>query len=131
MRLDVTSVLSDPAFQDQVTVIRNKSTPDTNGRVQLTPTTYTGVNAVVTQKNGNILRREAAGERIQGTIAVYTQFQLTDGRDQTSDLTADIVVYAGDQYTVTLVNDYSRWGKGWVSAVCEMIPVQPGDQPAP
>ncbi len=125
MRLDVTSVLANPAFADVIDVIRNVSVVDDHGYNTITPRTIKDVSAVVTQAGGDILRRQVAGEHIEGNISVYTRFHLTDGRDATRDLTADIVVYAGNKYTVANVKDYSRWGGGWVNATCELLPLEP------
>lgn len=126
MRLDVTDVLRDPAFKDVIDVIRNTSVVDDHGFNVVTPKTYRNVSAVVTQAGGDVLRRQIAGERIEGNISVYTMFRLTDGRDfANNDLTADIVIYDGNKYTVTSVKDYSRWGQGFVAATCELLPLQP------
>lgn len=93
---------------------------------QITPVTFADISAVVTQSSGDIARRETAGQRTEGTIQVYTEFQLSEGKDLGGDtLTADIVVYDGNQYTVYQVNDYSRWGRGFVSAMCSLIPLNP------
>ncbi len=128
MRLDVTPVLRSAAFADTIDVIRNTATVDDHGRNVITPKTIEGVSAVVTRAGGNILRREIAGEHIEGSISVYTHFRLTDGRDATHrDLSADIVVYDGNQYTVTVVKDYSRWGEGYVNATCELLPLEPAN----
>lgn len=129
MRLDVTEVLFDPEFMDTIDVVRNTESVDEHGLTILTPQTIRRVKAVITQHNGDILRREMAGQHVEGSISVYTTFELTDGRDiGHKELGADLVVYpsgTGDRYTVTKINNYMRYGRGFVSATCELLPLEP------
>lgn len=125
-RLDVTRVLKAPQFKDVIDVIRNAESVDENGMIQIANITYPNISAVVTQSSGDIGRREQAGQRVEGTIMVYTMFHLSEGKDLGGvTMVADIVVYDGVQYTVKQVNDYSRWGKGFVAALCSLIPLNP------
>lgn len=121
-QLDVTDVLTDPDFFDQLICIRNLEEVNAQGQSVITqpvggPITFYGV---VTSEQGDILERLAGAERIVGTILVITKFRLTDGR---LNQTADIVQWAGTQYTVKQVNDYSRYGQGFMEATCEIIPL--------
>lgn len=130
MRLDVIDVLYDPEFQDTIDVIRNQEVIDNSGVVTFVPNTIRNVKAVVTQQNGDLMRREMAGQFITGTIVVYTTFELSAGRDIASrELGADVVRYPsgseGDQYTVTKLKDYSRYGRGFYIAVCETLNLEP------
>ncbi|MFA9439406.1 hypothetical protein ACDA63_07195 [Uliginosibacterium sp. sgz301328] len=85
--------------------------------VSQTASTFSGV---VTSDNGDLLQRQGNSERIVGSITIHTTFRLIDG---TPDETADVVTWQGRDYTVTAVNDYSHFGRGFVCAKCELIPL--------
>ena len=71
--------------------------------------------------SGGRSRVFAAGERVTGDISIVTRYHLTDGIGQ--GRTADVVEYAGGRYIVKNTFDYSNWGRGFVMAVCDMLPV--------
>lgn len=115
--LDVAEVLFDPDFMDRtLTVTRNAQTVGNDGIAVNTPTT-TPFYGVVTSLNGSVLNRVAEGEHISDTITIHTTFKLIDGQ---AGYDADIVNWQGLQWTVTNVNDYSSYGRGFVSATCTL-----------
>ena len=118
--LDVSDVLADPDFADTMTVARSVQTVGDNGRVQISSQTIP-ISGVVTSDAGDILERVANGSRLKGSITVHTTFQLvaSDG-----DTDADVITWAGREYTVASVNDYSRYGAGFVAASCDLKPLQ-------
>lgn len=121
--LDVSFVLLDPMFLDTSgTYTRNAQTIGAHGRAELTPVTAP-LYAVYTNKDGSILQRLAGAEHIEDTVTVHTKTRLTAG--QTGD-TADIVHWAGADYTVTNVANYSTYGAGFVMATCEIINLDGG-----
>ncbi len=120
--LDVTEVLLDPDFMDRsLSVKRSAQAVGADGLAVLstlpTPISFAGV---VTSNNGSLLTRIAEGERVADTIIIHSMFGLSDGQ---AGQTADIVTWQGKQWTVVSVNDYSHFGRGFVSAVCELIPL--------
>lgn len=121
--LDVTSVLFDPMFMDvSGTYTRNVQAVGAHGRASITPATLP-LYAVYTNKDGSILQRLSDGERIMDTITVHTQTKLTAGQNGE---TADIVHWAGADYTVTNVANYSTYGAGFVMATCEILNLDGG-----
>jgi len=117
--IDVTDVILDPDFMDSVVYERNTVTIGNNGLA--TQTTATGsFLGVVTSNKGDILERLADSERIKGSITIHSRFVLNDGSTGT---TADIVQWRGRRYTVSNVNDYSHFGRGFVCATCDLIPL--------
>jgi hypothetical protein len=115
--LDVSDVLLDPDFMDlTLTVTRNAQTVGNDGNSVITSTT-TPFYGVVTNLSGSVLHRVAEGEHISDTITIHSQFKLIDGQ---SGYDADIVNWQGLQWTVTNVNDYSQYGRGFVSATCTL-----------
>ena len=119
--LDVTEVLIDPDFMDMGLVCKrsNQSIGD-NGRAT-NAVTSTPFGGVVTSDKGDILERIAGGERKKGSITIHTMFRLTAGAGE--DITADVVTWQGRDYTVANVNDYSHFGRGFVAASCDLLPL--------
>lgn len=121
--LDVSAVLLDPMFLDTSgTYTRNVQSISAHGRAVVTPTTAP-LYAVYTNQDGSILQRLASAEHIEDSITVHTRTKLTAG--QTGD-TADIVHWAGADYTVTRVANYSTYGGGFIAATCEIINLDGG-----
>lgn len=114
--LDVSDVLTDPDFADVLTVTRVSSVVGDNGRPvpSLQSEQFVGV---VTQADGETFERFADAARVAGSITVTTPFAL---RVLGANYDADIVTDAtGRQFTVVAVADYSRYGAGFVAALCQ------------
>jgi len=115
--LDVSSVILDPDFLDMtLTVTRNAQTVGADGIGVITPTT-TPFFGVVTSLSGSVLHRVAEGEHISDTITIHSQYRLIDGQ---AGYDADVVNWQGLQWTVTNVNDYSTYGRGFINATCTL-----------
>jgi hypothetical protein len=119
-QLDVSDVLLDPDFMDTGLICkRSVQTVGDNGRTT-TSDTSTPFAGVVTSDKGDILERLAGAERKKGSITIHTIFPLTAGE---GDTTADIVTWRGKTYTVSNVNDYQHFGRGFVCATCDLLPL--------
>lgn len=118
--LDVSEVLIDPDFMDTMTCTRYAQTVASTGMAANTATTSTFY-GVVTSESGDILDRTETGERVRGNIIIHTVFRLRDGSGTSQ--TADMITWRGSTYTVSKVNDYSHFGRGFVSAVCDLKPI--------
>jgi len=118
--LDVSEVLLDPDFMDSMTCTRYTQTVSSTGMASNTSTTSTFY-GVVTSDSGDILDRIATGERVKGSIVIHTTFRLRDGSGASQ--TADMITWKGSTYTVSNVNDYSHFGRGFVSAICDLKPL--------
>lgn len=130
--LDVSDILTDIEFWEGGLICqRQRQTVGQNGLAinQQIPIPFGGV---VTQVAGSDLRRGADGEMITGSILIVTKFRLLDGK---SGYSADIIVRETRQYTVVNVLNYSRYGRGFVEATCDLRPlagsyaVPPGHPP--
>jgi len=118
--LDVSDILTDPDFMDTGLVCeRRAQTVGTDG-IAVDTVTQTSFGGVVTSKDGDKLERNADGERVKGTITIHTRFPLDDGSAMNA---ADTVVWRGRRYTVSLVSDYSHFGRGFISAECDLKPL--------
>lgn len=119
--LDVSDVLADPMFADALVLYRTTEAIGSNGRVTSTEVP-SNISAVVTSANGKELERLPEADRIKGGIIVHTQARLVAGG---GDLAPDELLYLGDRYVVVGVNDYSRYGTGFVAALCVLKPMNP------
>jgi hypothetical protein len=123
--LDVSSVLDNPMFKEapkSLIRVRNMQTVGEDGRAVNNPCN-TPFDGVVTSDTGDVLTRLAEGSYIKGSIVVHTSCELIDGLDGKD---ADIVIWKGRQYTVSSVNDYSTYGRGFVAATCEPLKLSGG-----
>lgn len=115
--LDVTDVLLDPDFLDTSPVAqRNAQTVGDDG-MAVNTTTEIPFAGVITSLNGSVLQRVAEGSHVTDTITIHTPFKLIAGQ---AGLDADVVVWSGLHWTVTNVNSYSQYGRGFVAATCTM-----------
>lgn len=114
--LDVSDVLDDPDFVTSFTVKRTVVSVGSNGRSSaietVTPTT-----GVITSDAGQNLSRTPDARNAVGRIMIHTKFFLYSGEDATD---ADVIVWRGREWTIIVVNDYSEYGLGFVSAVAEI-----------
>ena len=117
--LDVADVLQDPDFFDTLTCTRNSESVSEQGLSQIGTRTVPFY-GVVTSDEGELLTRLAAGEYARGSILVVTRTVL---KDAGSGQTADIVTWNGLQYTVRKINPYTRYGPGFVEAICDLLPL--------
>ena len=118
--LDVSELLTDPDFVTTgIICTRNAQTVGENG-IAVNAQTTTRFSGVVTNDKGDLLERMAAGERIKGNITIHTRFQLRDGG---AGYSADIVTWNGSQYTVSMVLDWSTYGRGFIVATCDLLPL--------
>lgn len=117
--LDVSDVLTDPDFCEQLVCQRTTVFTDLSGLGEPT-VSLLKFYGVVTSDKGETLERTSVGEHAGGTISVISRFRL---RDSGSGATADIVQWNNASYTVTKINDYSRYGRGLIEAICELVPL--------
>ena len=117
--VDVSEVLTDPDLMDRLSVLRGTQTVNQAG-IATTVRQRISFAGVVTSDLGRILDRIAEGERVHGTITVHTRFRLTDGKSPQS--VADVVQWQQREWTVTHVQDYSNFGRGFIAATCDLFP---------
>lgn len=117
--LYVSEILIDPDFADSLICERQSQTVGDDGIAVNVPTTAPFL-GVVTSDKSKELARLAAGSLISGAILVHTSFRLTNGKP---GIDADIIIWNGARYTVASVDDYSRYGGGFICASCDLIPL--------
>jgi len=122
-QLDVSDVLLDPDFIDKSLICNRMAQTVGNDGIAVDTPTSMPFSGVVTNDTGDILMREAQGERLEGSITIHSKFRLTDG---TNSYSADQVVWLGATYTVTRVANWSTYGRGFVAATCDLVPLSGG-----
>lgn len=115
--LDVAFLTSDPDFATTFDVIRATKTVGNDGRAKLVQETIEGVIGSVQPASGLDLQRLPEGSNLRGSVAVWTEYRLTDG-DRSETLAADQVDWNGHLYTVMTVEDFSQFGSGHIKAIC-------------
>lgn len=121
MDIDVDDLLVDiTVAADTFDVIRRAEVVGANGLPTLTPTTTAGVRGAVYPAGDNSLVRDEAYSTQNEAIEVVTQYRL---RGASKDIGGvkyqpDLILWAGAYYIVKDVNDYTRYGRGFVKADC-------------
>lgn len=116
--LDVTELLYDPDFSDTFTVERDTETVGSNGRSTVVTETFANLIGVLTAGQGSILKQFPELTRVEGAILIHCMFEL---RPETSATKADRILWRGNTYRVTMVNNWMNFGGGFVSAVATLI----------
>lgn len=120
-RLDVSDLIGDPDFASFFKVERDTETVTTGGMAQFGPTTYDRIVGVIENNNLDLSRLPEMAQ-VKGSIVIYTKFRLTNGG---GGYTADKVYWAGNWYTVMVIEPWYAWGEGYVRAVCNLVAVTP------
>lgn len=118
--LDVSDVLTDPEFQDTLVCHRITQTVGANG-LATAVTVDTNFRGVVTSDRGDLMERIAGAERVSGSITIHTRFALDDGAG--SSRSADEVTWNGRRYIISNINDYLRFGRGFIAASADLKPL--------
>ncbi|SRR5258708_11405473 len=119
--IDVTDVLDDPMFCELLTIQRRQETVNAKGRattnvVVIDPAPIGVVQPVSDQP----LQRGPDQQNLPRLLEVHTPFRLRSASRQGTgeQYQPDRIVWNGDTYVVNKVQDYSRYGAGWVQADC-------------
>lgn len=115
--LDVSDAVLESEFQDTFTVERRTETISTKGRSQTTAETFRQI-GVVYPAGPNDLERLPEEQHMRKTIVICTGFRL---RGPSPGFQADVVDWNGDRFVVANVEDFSGFGQGFVSAICQSI----------
>ena len=111
----------DPSFIDSYTIIRRAQRISQFGRVQMVERRWTGY-GVVTAASPNDLLRVPEMQYMNKAILITTQWKL---QGPSPGMQPDEIIWpptlAGSQYLVRSVDDYSRYGRGFVKCVCISI----------
>jgi hypothetical protein len=117
--IDMTDLLSDPDFSDEV-LVRRRTETVSEGGVSVVVDEELTMRGIVTV-DGEPIVQDADYMHTQAVIEVHVPERLLDA---TTGHQPDIVVYGGQNFQVRKVSDFSRFGQGFCSAACEMVDLE-------
>jgi len=120
--LDLSEAYLEPSFLDTFQVVRRVETISQEGR-SVVSTTRINATGVVDAASPNDLQRLGDMQFVDGAISIVTKFKLFDASQQVQNgkntsYQPDLVFWAGAYYLVRTLENYSRYGIGWVQAIC-------------
>lgn len=115
--IDVVEILSDPDFAQDFVVVRSNRSVSAQGLTVDSPGLFQTY-GVILPLSGAQLAMLPEAERTGAFITVITPFALYALTDTTA---ADQVQWHGNNYMVRSVNDWTDWGQGFTSAVCQLV----------
>lgn len=130
--LDVSDVLLDPMFCEELTVYRRLQAISAKGRVTTTdalvdPKPF----GVVLPMEGGDLERGADAQYGPKVLEIHTPYRLRSASTNTpgtEQYQPDRIVWNGNSYVCIKIHDFSRYGAGFIQAdfaSCDPIDVQP------
>lgn len=117
--LDVSAVLLDPMFCELLTVQRRAETVGANGRSTLATITISPAPVgVVIPQNDLPLQRGPDQQTLPRLLQVHTPFRL---RSASPGYQPDLIIWNGDAFVVNRIQDFSRYGGGFIQADCSAL----------
>lgn len=121
--LAVPEALFEPDFLDSFTVRRRTETIGSNGRSSVV-NADTVTFGVVTSGPDNKLERQGDQQHAGKSLTIVTVYRI---QGPSPGKQPDLILWGGDYFVVDKVDDYSRYGGGFVQAECSSIDLV--DQP--
>jgi len=121
--LDVTEVILDPMFADGFSVLRRQQMVNEHGEpFTLLTKTFTetdGCVGVISPSADNSMVRADAYEAMGNSIQVITKFRLRGiSKEQGDQYLPDTILWRSCYYVVRTINDFVRYGAGFMVADC-------------
>lgn len=112
--IDITELLSDPDFVDQVVLVHRTPVVNALGENVLT-STRVGTIGSVQPASGKTLARLPDALRSQNVSSFWIKAEIvSDGNCKYPD----VIEFRGRIYAVQNVLDYLNWGQGWTEGTC-------------
>ena len=115
-------MLDEPLFNEPAVLIKRKLLVNSQGVASFVETQIP-ISVVPTAGDGSTLDRTADGGIESHNQRFYTKAPLSPGLHGEA---ADRISWDGRLYQVRSVGDWTRWGQGFVSAACQLIPPDGG-----
>lgn len=115
---DVSDGVLEVSFQDTFDVARRLDNVDQKGRTNISEQLFPRVQGVVTPTGDNDLKRLREDQRAGKSILVVTNFRL---QGPAPGMQPDAVAWpsgSSERFVVAHLEDFSRYGQGFVSAIC-------------
>lgn len=112
--LDVSALMFDPDFVDELTLIHRLATVNAFGENVLTETNLPTVGSVQ-PASGKAIARLPDGLRVANMSSFWIKADIVvDG----SSKYPDIISFRGRRYQVHTTFDWQNWGAGWSEGLC-------------
>jgi hypothetical protein len=109
----------DPEIIDTFDVIRRKQVTNDFGEADNGSTVFSAVTGVVDAGDDNKIAIHTDEQHFGKTISVVTKFRLRGvSKVGSAEYAPDLILWNGDYFKVIVVEDYSRYGLGWIQAQC-------------
>lgn len=112
--VDVTELLTDPDFVDEIKLISRTATVNSRGENILSETTINSVGSVQPIGAKTLMRLPEA-LRVENISTFWFKGEITA---TAPGKYASILVFRGKRYQVQTVFDWSNWGAGWCEGTC-------------
>lgn len=113
-RIDVTELLSDPDFVDNVQIVSRQSSENTYGENVITESTRNLVGSVQ-PASGKALQRLPEALRVANVSSFWVKGEIVATADGKYP---DLLVFKGKRYQVQFIFDWTNWGAGWTEGTC-------------
>jgi galactose-6-phosphate isomerase len=121
--LDVSDLLTDPDFAEELTIIRRAVTINTHGRQQVAETTISPKPwGVVLPQSDQPLQRGPDQQSLPMLLQVHTKFRLRSASIVgTQEYQPDLLIWNGSRFLVNRVYPFSHFGQGFIVADCSSM----------
>ncbi len=113
-QLDVTELMTDPDFVDEMIQVSRQSRVDAYGVNHLTECKNETVGSVQ-PADGKLIERLPEAERVHNLMSFWMQGTIVASAPGKY---TDILIFQGQRFQVKTVFDWSTWGAGWCEGLC-------------
>lgn len=113
-QLDVTELMTDPDFVDEMIQVSRLSRVDSLGQNVLTECRNETVGSVQ-PADGKLIERLPEAERVHNLMSFWLQGTIVASAPGKY---TDILIFQGKRFQVKTVFDWSAWGDGWCEGLC-------------
>jgi hypothetical protein len=124
--IDVSDLLLDGEIAGETfTVLRRRQVVNGHGNVAIVTTVIPDVIGSITPTGDQSIVRAEAYQTQANTIKVITPFLLRGiSKEGGNSFLPDVVVWSGVNYEVKSLNDWARYGSGFMEAECVSIDLE-------
>lgn len=114
--INASRIIASPRLSTLFDVVRREETINEFGETEVTEVRFEDVRGVICAASKPLVRLPEA-QHTPNQVNVTTNFRLRSAED---GFQPDLIEWKGNSYLVTQVDDYSEYGSGHTSAVCDL-----------
>lgn len=112
--IDVSDIVADPDFCDNLLLLDRVSKTDLHGENQITDCTIVTV-GIVQPASGKTIQRLPEALQVQNVSSFWLKGKIMAAAPGKY---TSVIVYKGLRYQIQMVFDWTNWGSGWCEGVC-------------